>query len=205
MKLIYCAGDQGRVVLDILRARDEASDVAFVDDEETRQGETVDGAPVLGSMSDSDVPDDAEWLVAFGRQGVRLDLAESVSEAGWGFFNAVHPSATISERSTLGVGVTISGETYVGPGATVDNHVLVDSCVSIGHDVSLERGATVTPNATLAGDVHVGTDAYIGPGATVLRGRTIGAGAVVAAGAVVTEDVPDGATVMGVPASQSNS
>ena len=42
--------------------------------------------------------------------------------------------------------------------------------------------------------------ASIGSGATILCGVTIGVGAMVGAGAVVTADVPDGATVMGVPA-----
>ena len=40
----------------------------------------------------------------------------------------------------------------------------------------------------------------IGYGAVVLKGVTIGDGAVIAAGAVVTDDVPAGCMVAGVPA-----
>lgn len=202
MKRIYCAGDQGRVVLDILRAGDAADEVAFVDDDATRHGESVDGVPVVGALSDSAVPGEGDWLIAFGGQGVRLDLAERVSESGGDFFNALHPSATVSPSSETGVGVTVNAESYVGPGATLEDHVLVDSCVNVSHDVTLARGATITPNATLAGDVDIGSDAYVGPGATVLRGRSVGPGAVVGAGAVVTEDVSADTTVTGVPASE---
>ena len=40
----------------------------------------------------------------------------------------------------------------------------------------------------------------MGANSTILAGVRIGAGAFVAAGSVVTEDVPDGALVAGVPA-----
>jgi acetyltransferase-like isoleucine patch superfamily enzyme len=42
--------------------------------------------------------------------------------------------------------------------------------------------------------------ASIGTGAVIICGITIGENALVGAGAVVTKDVPDGATVAGVPA-----
>jgi sugar O-acyltransferase (sialic acid O-acetyltransferase NeuD family) len=201
-KRIYCAGDQGRVVLDILRAGGDAGDIAFVDDDEAVHGTSVDGVPVLGSLQDIEAPGGSEWLVAYGGQGQRLDLAGRVADRGGSFFSAVHPDATVSSAAALGAGVTVNARSYVGPGASLAAHVLVDSCVNVSHDVSLDRGATVTPNATLAGDVTVGVDAYVGPGATVLRGREVGDGAVVGAGAVVTEDVPADTTVIGVPAAE---
>jgi UDP-2-acetamido-3-amino-2,3-dideoxy-glucuronate N-acetyltransferase len=44
--------------------------------------------------------------------------------------------------------------------------------------------------------------ASVGSGAVILGGVRIGAGALVGAGAVVTQDVPAGVTVAGVPAQQ---
>jgi serine O-acetyltransferase len=54
-----------------------------------------------------------------------------------------------------------------------------------------------------AGDVQGATiesDASIGTGAKVIGGVRVGAGASVGANAVVVDDVPPGATVVGVPA-----
>jgi acetyltransferase-like isoleucine patch superfamily enzyme len=48
--------------------------------------------------------------------------------------------------------------------------------------------------------VVIGERVWIGARATILKGVTVGDGAVIAAGAVVTDDVPAGALVGGVPA-----
>jgi sugar O-acyltransferase (sialic acid O-acetyltransferase NeuD family) len=202
MNVIYCAGEQGRVVLDILNRRGIDEELVFVDDDPKRQETSVEGVDVLG---DHDILDDFDQstrcIVAFGDQpGVRLDLVQNVQNAGLDFFNAIDPSATVSSSVTIGKGISINAQTYVGPRARIDDHVLVDSCVNISHDVSIHEGATVTPNATLAGEGEVGKDAYIGPSATLLEGIAVGESATVGAGAVVTEDVLSGETVVGVPA-----
>ena len=46
----------------------------------------------------------------------------------------------------------------------------------------------------------IGARARIGAGAVLLPGVDVGQGATVAAGALVTRDVPEDATVMGIPA-----
>jgi acetyltransferase-like isoleucine patch superfamily enzyme len=77
--------------------------------------------------------------------------------------------------------------------------------------ITLEDHAIVGYDATLlcheflqaeyrTGEIVVGERAMIGAGAVVLPGVEIGAGAQVAANSLVAEDVPDGATVAGVPA-----
>jgi len=77
--------------------------------------------------------------------------------------------------------------------------------------VTLREGAIVGYDATLlcheflreeyrTGEVVVGEGTMVGAGAVVLPGVEIGAGAQVAANSLVTEDVPPGTTVAGVPA-----
>jgi acetyltransferase-like isoleucine patch superfamily enzyme len=77
--------------------------------------------------------------------------------------------------------------------------------------ITLGDGAVVGYDATLlcheflieeyrVGEVVVGEEAMVGAGAVVLPGVHVGAGASIAANSLVTEDVPAGATVAGVPA-----
>jgi len=49
-------------------------------------------------------------------------------------------------------------------------------------------------------ETRIGRGAFIGVHCVILPGVTIGPRAIVGAGSVVTEDVPEGATVVGVPA-----
>lgn len=203
MKLLYCAGEQARVVLDVLERCGDDEEVAVIDDDPARHGERVGDATVVGGEAELDRfdPKHDRVLVAFGaKPGVRLAIAERVRELGFGFFDAIDPDATVSASAILGEGVTVNARSYVGPGALLGDHVLVDSAVNVSHDATLREGVTVAPNATLAGAVTVERDAYVGAGATVRDHVEIGESALVGAGAVVVDDVPPETTVVGVPA-----
>ena len=79
----------------------------------------------------------------------------------------------------------------IGDGATV-----VDGTRILCHDASSNRRLGLTWVAP----VSIGARAFVGADSLVLPGVTIGADAIVAAGSVVTQDVPAGTVVAGVPA-----
>lgn len=203
MRVIYCAGEQGKVVLDILRSKGDISDVVFADDNNSLHGEIISDKKVIGDLETlGGLNSDAlECIVAFGdAQSTRLKIAEKIADESWGFFNAIHNSTTISETASLDVGLIINAHSYIGPGVEIQSHVLIDSCVNVSHDSILERGVTITPSVTLSGGVTLHSDAYIGPNATILEDVTVGEKAVVGAGSVVMDDVPAETTVVGSPA-----
>jgi len=98
----------------------------------------------------------------------------------------VHPAATVGRRVVVdhGMGVVV-GET-----------------AEVGDDVHMYHGVTLGGNSPDPVKRHptVEDDVTIGANATILGDVTVGEGARVGAGAVVTDDVPAGATVVGVPA-----
>ena len=203
MKAIYCAGELGRVVVDILERSSENTETVFLDDNSNLWGERIQNTEVLGGerqLAELNTQQ-TEVIVAFADdQEVRISLAEQVLDAGFSLFSAVDPDATVAKSATIGDGVIINAQSYIGPDVTVEDLVVVDSTVNISHDVYLSEGATIGPNATIAGGVTVGRDAFVGAGATVLDDVAIGECAVVGAGAVVTSSVASGTTVIGVPA-----
>jgi len=88
--------------------------------------------------------------------------------------------------------------TQIGYGTVIPHSVGI-----VLHQTSvIGKRCKIYQNVTL-GNKHgpkIGDDVIIGANAVVLGDITIGNGAKIGAGAVVLKDVPDGATVVGVPA-----
>jgi acetyltransferase-like isoleucine patch superfamily enzyme len=105
----------------------------------------------------------------------------------------------IQRGAVVGRRCRIQSHTFICDGVTIEDEVFV------GHGVMFVNDRRPTVADAAAGTwkkepVVVRRGASIGSGAVLLAGVTVGAGARVGAGAVVTRDVPDGATVAGVPA-----
>lgn len=97
--------------------------------------------------------------------------------------------------------VCIGDPVTVEPGIYLPHgQVVIDGFVEIG------RGTVIAPFVTVglvAGNLSgatIGRRVQIGTGAKILGPVRIGAGAAIGANAVVVDDVPDGATAVGVPA-----
>ena len=125
----------------------------------------------------------AHWLY---RHKLRF-LARCVSH--WSRFWTgieIHPGATIGRRLVIdhGTGIVI-GET-----------------AQLGDDVLLYQGVTLGGTGKDTGKRHptLGNNVLVGAGAKVLGPITIHDNARIAAGAVVLQEVPEGATAVGVPA-----
>jgi len=76
--------------------------------------------------------------------------------------------------------------------------VVINTSVQGGRNVVIEHQVTI--GAEKGASPVLGNDVFIGAGAKILGGVKIGNGAKVGANAVVLDDVPDGATVVGIPA-----
>lgn len=104
--------------------------------------------------------------------------------------NDIHPGAKIGRNLFIDHGFTVIGETAeIGDNVTLYQHVTLG-----GTDPA--NGIAGKRHPTLMDGVIVGS------GAQVLGPIVVGARARVGANAVVTKDVPDGATMVGIPARQ---
>ena len=84
------------------------------------------------------------------------------------------------------------GGIFIGDGSLIGHNVVL---ATLNHAIPPEDRSSMLP-----APIRIGRHVWIGANATVLPGVTIGDGAIIAAGAVVTRDVPDNASVGGVPA-----
>ncbi len=100
----------------------------------------------------------------------------------------IHPGATIGKNLFIDHGCTVIGET-----AQIGNNVTIYQCVTLGG---------TNPTNGVGGKRHptIGDNVIIGSGAQVIGPITVGARARIGANAVVTDDVPEGATMIGLKA-----
>lgn len=147
----------------------------------------------------------AEWVFALGlgfvdRAGAlhrarllaRLDPGRLVSPC--------HPAAVIAASARIGAGAFIGPGAIVGTLAEVGIGAIVNSGAIVEHDCRIGANTHVATGSRMGGNVRIGANTLVGAGATILQGVRIGEGVIVGAGAVVLRDVPDGATVTGIPA-----
>lgn len=135
------------------------------------------------------------WALAFHRVAHRLFRARLFFLARWvnhvsRFLTAIdiHPGARIGRHLFIDHGFTVIGET-----ADIGDNVTIYQCVTLG-GTNPANGVGGKRHPTLCDNVIVGS------GAQILGPITVGQRARVGANAVVTEDVPEGATMVGVKA-----
>jgi serine O-acetyltransferase len=135
------------------------------------------------------------WAIGFHRlahwlyKGELYFAARLVNHLGR-FFTAIdiHPGATIGRNFFIDHGFTVIGET-----AEIGDDVTIYQCVTLG-GTNPADGVPGKRHPTIASGV------IIGSGAQVLGPITVGPRARIGANSVVTKDVPEGATMVGIPA-----
>lgn len=157
----------------------------------------VDGgtAQLMRNLSDFDAV-----LVTIGNNRIRYDKLMELKAAGARLATLLHPSAVISRYANIAEGSVAFAGAVINAYAQVGMGCILNTGCSVDHDCALSAAVHVSPGARLAGGVRVGELSWIGIGASVRQSVQIGRGVMVAAGAVVVADVPDDATVAGVPA-----
>ena len=100
-------------------------------------------------------------------------------------------------------GVSLPASAEIGKGFYVGHfgNIILHSDVKMGENCSIVTGVLIgTLGLGQKGVPVIGHNAYVGAGAKILGGIKIGNNVKIGANAVVLEDVPDGATVVGIPA-----
>ena len=109
----------------------------------------------------------------------------------------------ISQKTARKTGIEIHPGAQIGEGLFIDHGhgVVIGETTVIGDNVTLYQGVTLGGTGKEHGKRHptVGNNVMIGAGAKVLGSVTIGNNCKIGAGSVVLGDVPDNATVVGVP------
>ncbi len=209
--LILGGGGHAWVVTEAARASGWRV-LGFLDDDAAAEIDA--GVPRLGALSDtallsntpvtSSAPGPAvagdgppATIIAIGSLATRGRLIGEMR----GLFAIVrHPTALVSPSAKIGAGTFVGANAVVQGRASIGEHCIINTAAIVEHDCVLGRNVHIAPRATLGGGVRVGHDTLIGLGASVRPGVKIGSGCTIGVGAAVVRDVPNNATVVGVPA-----
>jgi sugar O-acyltransferase (sialic acid O-acetyltransferase NeuD family) len=166
-------------------------------------GDALDAFPeyprIQGDTDRAPGPDDV-FICAIGDTAGRRKVCAKFKARGAQFLNLIQTKALVSPSAVLGEGLILEPFVTLGANCRVGDFTAVLGHAMISHDVSIGTAAQISPFASILGGASIGDEAIVGSHAVVLADVKIGARATVGAGSVVIKDVPEGATVFGVPA-----
>lgn len=201
--LLIAASGLGREVLVSVRSSGQYDIVGFLDDDEELFGIDVDGAPVLGPISDAPKYKHAFVLVCIGSGRARKAVVDRLTAMGISakrYATVIDPSVRTPEESRVGRGSILLQNVTLTASVTLGAHVVAMPGVTFTHDDDVADFATFDAGASLGGGVRIGRAAYLGMNSSVRERTSIGAYATIGMGAAVLSNVPEGETWVGVPA-----
>lgn len=202
---IYGAGGHGKVVADTASLLDWHEIVFYDDAWPQRQKNGI--WPVAGNYENL-LANLAEYdgvIVAFGDCLSRLEKTRDLRRLQAPIISLVHPMAFVSANAVLGSGSVVFAGAVINIEANVGEANIINTGATVDHDCIIGPGVHVCPGANISGGVEIGEASWIGVGSCVRHGIKIGSYVMVGAGAVIVKDVPDGAMMISVAASQVHS
>ena len=114
----------------------------------------------------------------------------------------IRDQVEIGDRAIIMMGSIINIGSVIGEGTMIDMGAILGGRATVGKNCHIGAGAVLAGviEPPSANPVVIEDDVVVGANAVVLEGVRVGKGSVVAAGAIVTQDVPEGVVVGGVPA-----
>ena len=138
--------------------------------------------------------------VSIGNCATRWEKYRQLKHAGACLVSLVHPGACVSSLALLGTGSVVMPGGIINVDARIGEACIVNTGATVDHDCQIGDAVHMSPGCHLSGNVTVGSRSWIGLGALIKQGVMVGHDVTVGVGAVVLKTVPDGQTVIGIPA-----
>lgn len=204
--VVICAGGLSQEVLwaasNINERCRKYTFLGFVDDAPERQHGQFCGLPLLGTVENaaSAIGTQVWFVCAVGDNATRAKLVERAEKVGWRPETIIDPSVMVAPTAVVGAGSYVAAMCVVSPACQIGRHVIVNHGSSIGHDSKVEDFAQICPGGRVSGYCSLGEGAFVGSNGVVAPAVRIGSWSRVGAGSFAMRNVPENATVVGVPA-----
>jgi len=201
--MIVGAGGHGREVLWIAQSLPERwQPLGFLDDSPQLVGQTLCGAPVLGTIDQWPRYCGASFIIAVGDPRMRKQIAERMAGNGAPvkFATLIHPEAVVSPYAEIGAGTVVCVMAVVTTQVRIGRHCLIHNLANVAHDVEMGDFCSIYPHAALSGAVRLGAGVTAGTSALLLPGVSVGEWTTLSAGSVVSKPAPAYVVMAGSPA-----
>lgn len=199
--IIAGAGGHAFELLDILISEGRTENLVFFD--EINLVDIFQGRfPIIHTEDEvkAHFEKDPFFILGTGNPKVRHSFYKRFTALGGKLISVQGKGVAISNFSSGGEEADIFNLCFIGANTQIGKGCIINTGAQIHHEVKIGEFTEVNPGAVLLGKAEVGAFCSIGANATILPKVKIGNQVVVGAGAVVTRNVPDGVTVIGVPA-----
>lgn len=170
-----------------------------------QKGETINGYPVLGGLSDIAPLLDEDYYFIYAIHSIshaplRIKLFESMNIPDEKLVTLIHPLSFIGEGAELAPGVMVMANSYIGPETKLGKCTFVMANCAIGHNNKIGQFCHFSVGAVCSSVLTIGDGCDVALNATVMEKVTMGDFSVVGAGALCLKDVEPYQVVVGSPA-----
>ncbi|MEG4059188.1 MULTISPECIES: acetyltransferase [unclassified Microcoleus] len=198
---LYGCGGHAKVIIDIL-SRHRQVITGIVDDNPPQGITEIYGTPIyLAAEKLIKInTENSQWIAAIGNNRTRQYITQKITNLGYSFTTAIHPSAQIALGVEIASGTVIMANTAINTETKINHHVIINTGTTIDHDCIIDDYCHIAPGCSLAGQVRLGRGVLLGVGTKVCPGVEIGDGTTCGAGSVVIHSLPSHCLAYGCPA-----
>ena len=206
---IYGAGGFGREVACLIKIINKSLEeprwkfIGFFDDGVEKGANVSHFGKCLGNIDDLNNWDTSiDICMAIGVGATVEKIVRKVINQQVEFPNVIHPSFTITDQETCGMGQgnIIQGGCCFTTNVTIGDFNVLNGSVVCGHDVKMGSYNSFMPGVRISGEVQIGNNNYFGVGSIVLQQLKIGNNVKLAAGSVLMTKPKEASLYIGVPA-----
>lgn len=197
------AGGHCKVIIDIIRSRNEYEIVGITDKNNVG---TVFNVPIIGNddvlneLYDKGVKYAFICVGAFNNIKIRNVIYTRLKQIGYKLPVLLHKKAIVSQYASIEEGTCVMAGAIINPDAHISENCIINTGTIIEHECNINKNCNISPNCSIAGNVVVKNNTFIGIGSTVIEGINIGENVIIGAGTVVIRNVYDNCVMAGVPA-----
>jgi serine acetyltransferase/acyl carrier protein len=191
-----------RLAIVVNQAQKRWDRIVILDDDASKHGRLILGLQIAGpfSMLAKADPATSEVSNMVTRTTNRREAAmRKIQAYNLPFATLIDPGVDMSGVEFRG-DLTVYQNVSFCAGAFVDAGSVVLTGAVVGHGCRMGRCCVVAPGGVINARVELGDGVYLGTNASILPDLKVGPWATIGANSAVVQNVPAGATVMGVPA-----